>query len=143
MTETLLDVNILIALLDANHQHHGVASGWVDGAGHLALCPLTINGCVRILGRADYPDGPGSVSAAIDRIESLASALKMVFWPDNVSLFDQKLFRRDRVMRPAQVTDLYLLALAVRKSGALATFDRAIPIDAVSGATKAHLVLLA
>jgi hypothetical protein len=143
MSEALLDVNVLIALLDANHQHHAIASEWVDRGNRTALCAVTVNGCARILGRADYPDGPGSVSAAIERIESLALALNAAFWSESLSLLDRKIFRRSKILRPAHITDLYLVALAVKRSGALATFDRGIPLAAVSGATDAHVLILA
>lgn len=143
MSEALLDVNVLIALLDANHQHHAIASDWVDQANQVALCPLTINGCARIIGRGDYPDGPGSVWSAIERVEHLARALQANFWPDDLSLLDRKVFRRTRILRSAQITALYLVALAVQRSGVLVTFDRQIPIEAVSGATEAHVVILA
>ena len=45
----LLDVNVLIALLDAGHVHHTRASQWlISEIGHgWASCPLTQNGCVR------------------------------------------------------------------------------------------------
>ncbi len=54
----LLDVNVLIALLDADHMHHSVATDWLSE--HLdagwASCPLTQNGCIRILSQAAYPN---------------------------------------------------------------------------------------
>jgi predicted nucleic acid-binding protein len=40
------------------------------------------------------------------------------------------------------LTDVYLLALAVSRGGALVTFDRSIAIDAVRGATAASLIVL-
>ena len=41
-----------------------------------------------------------------------------------------------------QITDLYLLALAVAHKGALATFDHNIALRAVTTAGKQHLVVL-
>ena len=47
-----------------------------------------------------------------------------------------------RIHGPRQITDLYLLALAVKNRGAFVTFDRLIPADAVKGAAKDHLIML-
>jgi predicted nucleic acid-binding protein len=53
----LLDVNVLIALLDADHSHHRRASQWL--AEHIAAgrssCAFMQNGCVRIMSQPDYP----------------------------------------------------------------------------------------
>jgi len=53
----LLDVNVLIALLDAAHIHHQRASQWLEQALHhgWASCPLTQNGCLRIMAQPAYP----------------------------------------------------------------------------------------
>jgi predicted nucleic acid-binding protein len=64
------------------------------------------------------------------------------FWPADISLLDATVVARARVHGPRQVTDLYLLALAVRRGGCLATFDTAIPLSAVPGARPHHLVLV-
>jgi predicted nucleic acid-binding protein len=44
----LLDVNLLIALLDGAHQHHGVARAWLEAniEHGWASCPLTQNGWI-------------------------------------------------------------------------------------------------
>ncbi len=65
-----------------------------------------------------------------------------VFWPDDVSLADPKRFDHDRLLGPGQITDAYLLALAVQNDGRLVTFDRTIPIAAVGGAEPRHVVSL-
>ena len=43
---------------------------------------------------------------------------------------------------PRQLTDLYLLALAVHRGGRLVTFDQRIAISAVPMAGAQHLVVL-
>ena len=65
-----------------------------------------------------------------------------VFWPDDISLLDERLIDYSRVLGPKQLTDIYLLALAVKNGGRLVTFDRAIPIAAVRGARPEHLVVI-
>jgi uncharacterized protein len=64
------------------------------------------------------------------------------FWPDAVSMTDLTLFRPSYMRGHRQVTDTYLLALAVRMGGRLATFDRSIHVSAVAGATKDTLTLI-
>lgn len=64
------------------------------------------------------------------------------FWPDDISLLDEQLIDRNHVLGPKQLTDIYLLALAVKHGGRLVTFDRAIPIAAVRGAQARHLVVI-
>ena len=53
----LLDTSVLIALLDANHVHHRLCSQWLSThTAGWASCPITLNGCVRILSQAAYPN---------------------------------------------------------------------------------------
>jgi predicted nucleic acid-binding protein len=55
----LLDVNVLIALLDAGHMHHARATHWLgqEIENGWASCPLTQNGCLRIMAQPAYPCG--------------------------------------------------------------------------------------
>jgi hypothetical protein len=62
-------------------------------------------------------------------------------WPDDISIADATRFEPSSVLRPKQITDLYLLGLAVRNGGRLVT-DRGLPIRAVRGAEARHLVEL-
>jgi uncharacterized protein len=64
------------------------------------------------------------------------------FWPDDLSLLDPALLDPSRIHGPRQITDLYLLALAVKHRGSFVTFDRLISTDAVKRAAKGHLVRL-
>ena len=47
----LLDVNVLIALIDSAHKFHYTAKDWAlkDSSSGWASCPLTQNGCIRII----------------------------------------------------------------------------------------------
>ena len=53
----LLDVNFLIALLDAGHIHHQRARQWLEQEieNGWVSCPLTQNGCLRIMAQPSYP----------------------------------------------------------------------------------------
>lgn len=64
------------------------------------------------------------------------------FWPDDASLLDPAQFRHEHIHGHRQLTDSYLLALAVKHGGRLVTFDSQLALSAVHGAQKKHLVAL-
>ncbi len=136
----LLDVNVLIALLDSDHVHHRPAREWLAREGHAgwASCPITQNGCLRVLSHARYPNAQPVAVVAGRLVEATAHSLH-AFWPDDVSLLDAKHIDPTRIHGANQITDTYLLALAVAHGGRLVTFDRAIVPDAVIGASGRHL----
>ena len=139
----LLDVNVLIAMLDQDHSLHRRARDWFGdhaGAGW-ASCPLTQNGCVRIMSHSRYPNGV-PVATAMRLLREAAADSRHEFWPADISLLDESVADATRIHGPRQLTDLYLLALAVRRGGMLVTFDASISIDAVYGAARRHLVAL-
>lgn len=140
----LLDVNVLIALLDAAHIGHRQAHDWLaaHGGDGWATCPITQNGCIRIMSQPAYP---GALAAA-DVAGRLAEAIQHDshrFWPDDVSLLAPATIDWQRVLGHRQVTDNHLLALAVRHKGRFVTFDARVQRAAVAGAKPAHLVVLA
>jgi toxin-antitoxin system PIN domain toxin len=137
----LLDVNVLIALLDQDHSMHAQALRWLSAraAQGWASCPITQNGCVRIMSHPNDPN-PLTVGAIMERLGEAIAAAGHEFWPDDLSLLDPRVADRSRIHGPRQVTDLYLLALAVRRGGCFASFDASIPRTAIEGAEKKHLV---
>ena len=139
----LLDVNILIALLDAAHVGHRVASDWMarELPQGWASCPLTQNGCIRIMSQPAYP-GAFAAAEVAQRLAEAASHDAHVFWPDDVSLLEKGVLDWSRVLGHRQVTDNYLLALAVRHRGRLVTFDARVNGAAVRGSGPKHLVVL-
>ncbi len=144
MRVALLDVNVLVALFDPDHVHHEAAHEWFAanrGAGW-ATCPLTENGVVRVLSNPAYASTPERPAAIVRRLGAFCSSGKHVFWADEVSLRDSRLFAPTAPASHRQVTDVYLLGLAQRKGGRLATFDGSIPLAAVVGATRAHLEII-
>lgn len=140
---SLFDVNVLIALFDPAHIHHDRAHGWwkANKEHGWASCPITQNGFVRVVSQPRYPN-PISAPEAIRRLRNATLKPGHVFWPDDVSLLDTQRFDSKRILGPNQVRDLYLLALAMRNDGRLATFDQAVSLSAVRGATGKHCVIL-
>jgi toxin-antitoxin system PIN domain toxin len=139
----LLDVNVLLPLFDAGHIHHHAARGWYTANAKTgwASCPLTQNGFVRIVCQPKYPR-PARMRDALAVLRRQIGEADHEFWPDNVSVTDETLFNPAYILGPSQVTDVYLLGLAVKNGGRLVTFDRGIPVKAVRGAEGGHLVVL-
>jgi toxin-antitoxin system PIN domain toxin len=139
----LLDVNVLIALLDSDHASHDSAINWF--AKHAregwASCPITQNGCIRIMSNPGYPNSLPA-QAVIERLAEACHQDIHEFWPDKVSLLDSDVVDSTRIHGPRQLTDIYLLALAVQHEGRLVTFDTGIPIAAVRKGTTTHLLIL-
>jgi len=144
MRIALLDVNVLVALFDPAHLNHEDAHQWFahNRKAGWATCPLTVNGCVRVLSNPAYPTVETTPAEVLSRLRSLCSATDHHFWEDSVSLMDEGLFRARLIGGHQKITDIYLLGLAVRRHGRLATFDRSIPLKAVVGAEPADLALL-
>lgn len=141
--KALLDVNVLIALIDTRHARHDDAHDWF-GANReqgWATCPLTENGLVRVLGLPRYPDPPGSIETIANLLVLLTESPDHEFWPDDISLLEERRFVRSRLGPSARLTDSYLLALAVRRSGLFVTFDRRVATDAVVGGASALVVI--
>jgi len=139
----LFDVNFLLALLQPDHAHFDRAHQWWQANRHhgWASCPLTENGFAPVISKHPYPK-PRPVAEAVTRLAELIHATDHVFWPDDVSITDHGMIDTARLLGPNQITDVYLLALAVKNDGRLVTFDRSIPLRAVRGAEPRHLVML-
>jgi uncharacterized protein len=139
----LLDVNVLIALLDSDHVSHTNATSWLsqNTATGWASCPLTQNGCVRIMSNPGYPN-PLPIQSVIKRLSEACQASVHEFWQDDVSLLDSAVIDATKIHGPRQLTDIYLLALAVRRGGRFVTFDDRVPIATVRKAQIRHLVVL-
>jgi uncharacterized protein len=139
----LLDINVLLALFDGGHQFHGRARAWLTA--HIeegwASCPITQNGFIRIVSQPGYPNQVAP-KQAMDRLTEATASPHHAFWPDDISILDTSVFDRSRIHGAKQLTDAYLLALAVRHAGRFVTFDGSVPLAAVRDATGDALVVL-
>lgn len=141
-TTWLLDVNVLLALLDPAHTHHEVAHAWFATArASWASCNITQNGALRIMSHPRYGNALASAAMAAELVAELCSQPGHVYWPGDVSLLDSALIDRTRLLASDQVTDTYLLALAVHHGGRLATFDKRLIVSAVQGGEQALQVI--
>ncbi len=141
---SLLDVNVLIALLDAGHVHHELAMSWLEGeiSHGWASCPITQNGCVRIMSQPGYPAALPASQVA-ERLAEASASADHAFWPADVDLLGKGVVEWQRILGHRQVTDAYLLALAVQHGGRLVTLDRRIAPNVVNIARPDQLVVLA
>jgi toxin-antitoxin system PIN domain toxin len=139
----LFDVNMLLALFDPGHIHHAAAQAWWRShrAKGWATCPVTQNGFARIISKPGY-QRPVALSTAIALLRAQVSQSDHEFWPDDISIAGGAALDRRHILGANQITDVCLLALAVKNGGRLVTFDRAVPLRAVHGAEPSHLVVL-
>jgi hypothetical protein len=144
MSVALLDVNVLIALLDPAHPSHEEAHLWFSANKRRgwATCPLTLNGCVRVISNPAYPTVDATAAEVVEHLARFCEAREHHFWEDSVAITDPDVFAAQWIAGHAKITDAYLLALVVRHKGKLVTFDRSIPVRAVQGAGPEHIELL-
>ena len=139
----LLDVNVLIALLDAAHIHHQRASQWLEQSLHhgWASCPLTQNGCLRIMAQPAYPQAL-PLAAVAQRLGQAAATPAHLFIADDYSLLDADSLHWPQLLGHRQVTDAYLLGLAVRHGCRFVSFDARVNLAVAPGAKAEHLWVL-
>lgn len=136
---SLLDVNALISLLDANHVYHAAITGWMgQNDGHWATCPITQNGYLRIVTQASYPNAI-NMKQAIRTLSRAVSDADHEFLSDDISLLNPQLVAHQHIQGPKQLTDIYLLSLSVSRGARLVTFDDGVPSAAVPQATNASV----
>jgi toxin-antitoxin system PIN domain toxin len=141
---SLLDVNVLVALFFPDHVHHDLAHDWfADHRQHgWATCPLTENGFVRVACRQPTDEALVRPADVLGHLGRLCQDKHHRAWTDVVSLTDTTLFAPQYISGPRQLTGVYLLGLAKKNGGRLATFDRTIPLKAVRGATAELLQVI-
>jgi uncharacterized protein len=143
VTASLLDVNMLVALIDPAHIANDIAHDWFERSrnGAWATCPLTQNGVLRILGHAGYPNTPGPPASVAPIIRRLCEHRDHVFWPDEISLLTMPAVDIAALGASRSLTDTYLLALAVSRGGRLVTLDRRLSTAAVRGGKDGLIVV--
>jgi toxin-antitoxin system PIN domain toxin len=124
----LLDANVLIAMAWPTHRAHEKVQGWL--ARHAregwATCPLTQAAFVRTLSNPAFSPNALTPGDALVLLEANLGHPAHHFWADEIS-FVQALEPFDAPLTShQQVTDAYLLGLAMHKKGKLVTMDRAV-----------------
>jgi uncharacterized protein len=139
----LLDVNVLIALVFEDHVAHRAVKRWFQqsGARHWATCPLTEAGFVRIVSNPRFSEPPLHLDEALAMLDRVTHLPGHSFWPMEVAFLDAVGPFTERLFGHQQVSDAYLLGMAIRKKGRLVILDRAIEALAGSEFRNAVMVL--
>jgi hypothetical protein len=142
----LLDTNALIALLWPRHAQHDAATRWFArhrGKGW-ATCPITELGFVRIVSNPAFSRDAVTPREAAGLLAANTAARDHVFWPADAAQADVTAFAGPRLVGHQQVTDAYLLGLAMRRDGLLATFDEGLmTLSAPKSAARKAIELIA
>ena len=124
----LLDVNVLIAMAWPTHRAHEKVQEWL--ARHAregwATCPLTQTAFVRIISNPAFSANALAPGDALTLLKANLGHPAHKFWADEISFIQALEPLTARLAGHQQVTDAYLLGLAMHKKGKFATMDRAI-----------------
>lgn len=139
MKTALLDLNILTALLWPAHEHYEIAHRWVEarGKGRWATCAITELGLIRLVSNPSFSRDALSPADAVLLLSSNLAHANHEFWVEDLSVADALKAVPRTLQGHKQVTDAYLLALAIHHHGVLTTFDRGIEALASGWGTSA------
>lgn len=137
----LLDVNVLFALTRQDHIHHQVVYKWFYASPRLpwAICAFTESGLIRLL----TAPRPGQIDTA--EATSVLSSLKKhpgyryIPISTDWETLCGPLFKR--LYGTKQVTDAYLLGLAIEENLILVTLDKGI-VHLAGNEFEKHVLLL-
>ncbi|MBI3207423.1 MAG: PIN domain-containing protein [Candidatus Solibacter usitatus] len=116
----LLDSNVLIALATPEHSLNARAAAWFRQGPRFATCPITEGALFRFHLRAGVE---ATAKSARILLKSISSLPRHEFWPNDVSYLD---LPTTGIVGQRQVTDSYLVLLARKHGGSLATMDQAL-----------------
>jgi uncharacterized protein len=138
----LLDINILLGIAWEDQQAHQTVFPWFKGLGEqcFATCAITQAGFVRISNSARMTKQPVPIKSALELLNLLIDVPGHEFWPIDIGIQEATAAFVDKLFGPLQLTDAYLLGLAIANDGVLVTRDQAIP--QLAGKAFAKNVLL-
>lgn len=139
----LLDLNALISLADPDAIHYSAVHRWFDGGGgkDWGVCSLTEAGFIRVTTNPQYRGPQRTVAQAAAILAEFSRAAGYRYWPISGTWSDLTAPFANRILGHQQVTDAYLLGMAIRGHGILVTFDRAIAYMAGTEFRRNLLVL--
>jgi len=122
----LFDVNVLLALVWAAHESHNKVQNWFQqrAKGGWATCPVTQAALVRIVSNPAFSSNAVSANDAISLLKANVAHPSHRFWRDETGFVEAAKPFAARITGHQQITDAYLLGLAVHKKGKLPTLDR-------------------
>lgn len=124
----LLDLNVLVALAEPGHGHYQKAQQWFNSGGkdNWGVCPLTEAGFVRLTTNPAFHPGPRTLGQAVAALQTIKEHPGYRYWEITESWVTLTAPFADRIFSHQQVTDAYLLGLAIKENGVLVTFDRGL-----------------
>ena len=144
MSICLLDTNVLVALAWPNHVHHETAHQWFarHAKNGWATCPLTQCGFVRISSNPRISSGSVTPGNALTILRGMTSHKQHRFWPADIDYSQDGKHLAGMLTGHQQVTDSYLMHLAIKHKGRLATFDKGIVALVPAGKTVRECIEL-
>jgi predicted nucleic acid-binding protein len=106
-----------------------------------ATCPLTEASFLRIVSNPKFTDPAFDISEAMEMLRIVTALPGHRFWDMDVGFVEAVEPFIERLFGHQQVTDAYLLGMAMKKKGRLVTLDRAIKVLAGSE-FRDHALLL-
>jgi hypothetical protein len=139
----LLDLNALIALADPDSVHYMAVHEWFDSEGRedWGVCPNTEAGFVRVTTNPAYRGATRTLPQATAILAEFAKRPGYRYWAISDSWAALTAPFSARLLGHQQVTDAYLLGLAVKENGVLVTFDKGIRYLAGTEYSRNLLVL--
>jgi uncharacterized protein len=129
VSASLLDVNVLIALAYEWHVGHSLVQGWFrESTGTWATCALTESGFARIACNPSAIERSAKVREALRMLSTMTLRPGYRFWPMDITFSEAVQPFQERLFGHRQVTDAYLLGLAIKNKGRLVTLDRGIEV---------------
>lgn len=124
----LLDLNVLIALMESEHRHYRKAQEWFNATGRAdwGICPLTEAGFVRVTTNPQYRPVPRTIGQARAALQRLKEYPGYSYWAIDASWETLTEPLAARISGHQQVTDAYLLGMAIQRNGVFVTFDGAV-----------------
>jgi len=134
----LLDANVLIALAWPEHSAHDRASRWFaqHARGAWATCPFTQTALVRVLSNPGFSERALTPAKALQVLSRNVELPGHHFWGDSIGLREAVDQMPTVLSGHQQITDAYLVGLAMHNGGRLATLDRRIVRLAPAGSVE-------
>jgi uncharacterized protein len=140
----LLDANLLIALTHAAHVHHGEAHAWFASQPERrwATCAITQLAFVRLASNPKVVGGQTSPAEALQALAAMTAQAAHAYWGDAPEPARLATLQHPALVGHRQVTDAYLLGLAVQRRQCLATLDRGLASFAASAGLQRNVELV-
>lgn len=143
MNTALLDVNVLVALLWPAQESHPKVQNWFKrrASEGWATCPQTQAGFVRIVSNPAFSPSAVSPGEAAQALRKSLAHPNHEYWPADVSYLTAIEPFEGQIVGHKQVSDAYLLGLAIRHKGKLVTMDRGIQ-ELLTAKLREHVILI-